>query len=365
MWFLLIKEIKMIKKIEEIKKEYKKLEKKLTLPDIISNQKEYQKLAKRHTELKKTIKKQEKLEKNEKNLKELKEIVFKEKDQEFVRLAEVEIEKLEKEKEKLEKELEIDLLSPDPNDEKDVIMEIRAGTGGEEAALFAGSLFRMYSRYAQQKGWNIEILKSSKSDQGGFKEIIFEIIGSTPYSKLKYESGVHRVQRIPTTESSGRIHTSASTVAILPKAEEIDIEILPQDLKIDTFRSSGPGGQHANMTDSAVRITHLPSGISVSCQDEKSQLKNKNKALSILRSRLLLKKQEEQQKTRGEERKIQIGTGDRSEKIRTYNFPQDRITDHRIKLSVHNIESVLAGDLDKIIEKLIKEDQARKLESEK
>ncbi len=351
----------MLKKIEEIKKEYKQLEKKLSQPEVISNQKEYQKLTKKHTEFKKIIKKQEKLQKINKNLAESKEIILKEKDFELVRLAEIEIEKLEKEKEKLEKELEIDLLPSDPNDEKDVIMEIRAGTGGEEAALFASDLFKMYSRYAQQKGWNIEILSSSVSEKGGFKEIIFEIKGSSPYSRLKYESGVHRVQRIPITESSGRIHTSCATVAILPKAEEIDIEISPRDLKIDTFRSSGPGGQHANVTDSAVRITHLPSQINVSCQDEKSQLKNKNKALSILRSRLFVKKQEEQQKARGEERKIQIGTGDRSEKIRTYNFPQDRITDHRIKLSVHNIESVLSGNLDKIIEKLIEEDQTKKL----
>jgi peptide chain release factor 1 len=351
----------MLEKLGEIKKEYNHIGQKLTQPEIISNQKEYQKLAKKHIELGKVIKKQEKLQKIEKNLKESKEIILKEKDQELVRLAEIEMEKLEKEKEKLEKELEIDLLPTDPNDEKDVIMEIRAGPGGEEAALFTSDLFRMYSRYAQGKEWNVEVLNSSRSEKGGFKEIIFEVKGKSPYCKLKYESGVHRVQRIPITESGGRIHTSCATVAVLPKAENVDIEINPQDLRTDTFRSSGPGGQHANVTDSAVRITHLPSGITASCQDEKSQLKNKNKALSILRSRILAKEQEEQRKARGEERRTQIGTGDRSEKIRTYNFPQDRITDHRIKLSVHNIESILAGNLDKIIEKLIEEDQTKRL----
>jgi peptide chain release factor 1 len=273
------------------------------------------------------------------------------------------LEKLNQEKERLEQELEVALLPKDPDDQKNVIMEIRAGAGGDEAALFAADLFRMYSRFAEKNNWRVDIMNSNRLGIGGFKEIIFDVSGKDVYSKLKYESGVHRVQRVPETESSGRIHTSTATVAVLPEAEDVELEINPKDLRIDVFRSSGPGGQSVNTTDSAVRITHIPSGLVVSCQDEKSQLKNKEKALKILRSRLLAQKEEQERKKEGETRKIQIGTGDRSEKIRTYNFPQNRVTDHRITYSAHNIESVMNGNLDQFIEKLKEADQKKKLAS--
>lgn len=283
-------------------------------------------------------------------------------DDEMRELVKQELEELEERKEQLEAEIQLLLLPKDPNDDKNVIVEIRGAAGGEEAALFAGDLYRMYSRYADSQGWRTEVLDSSVSDLGGFKEIVFMISGRGAYSKLKYESGAHRVQRIPTTESGGRIHTSTSTVAVMPEAEEVEVEIHENDLRIDTFCSSGPGGQSVNTTKSAVRITHMPTGLVVSCQDGKSQNSNKDKAMQVLRARLYDKlKQEEDAKYAGE-RKSKVGTGDRSERIRTYNFPQSRITDHRIGLTLHKLDQVLNGDLDEIISTLTLEAQSELLE---
>jgi peptide chain release factor 1 len=350
----------MIEKLESVKKEYKDLGKKLSDPSIISDTQKLQEIAKRRNALETTVKLYEKYTKIESDIMEAKKMIVQ---KDMKNFAQTELEKLRKEKKELEKELEIALLPKDPDDSKDVIMEIRAGAGGNEAALFAADLFRMYSRYAEKKSWKIDIMNSSRLGIGGFKEIIFSISGNNVYKKLKYESGVHRVQRVPETESSGRIHTSTATVAVLPEAEEVEIDISTKDLRIDVFRSSGPGGQSVNTTDSAVRITHIPTGIVVSCQDEKSQLKNKEKALKILRSRLKAQKEEEEIKKRGETRMIQIGTGDRSEKIRTYNFPQNRVTDHRISFSSHDIESIMQGNLDEFIKKLRQADQSKKMES--
>ena len=280
-------------------------------------------------------------------------------DAELSQMAAEEIPELNTRMEALNHKLKILLIPPDPNDQRGVVMEIRAGTGGDEAALFAGSIFKMYSYYAQNMGWKSEVMSSRESDRGGYKEIILNLSGKGVYSRLKYESGVHRVQRVPETETSGRIHTSACTVAVLPEAEEIDVEIKNDELRIDVFRSSGPGGQSVNTTDSAVRITHLPTGTVVSCQDEKSQIKNKAKAMKVLRSRLLIVKQDEEDAKRSESRKSMVGSGDRSAKIRTYNFPQGRFTDHRIHLTLHSLNDILAGSLDTVIEALIKADQEK------
>ncbi|MEC9488591.1 MAG: peptide chain release factor 1, partial [Halanaerobium sp.] len=282
-------------------------------------------------------------------------------DPDFIELAKSELESLEPRREELEEELPLLLLPKDPNDEKNVILEIRAGAGGDEAGLFAADLYRMYSRYAEGQGWKIEVMSASTSGVGGFKEIISLIEGEGVYSRLKYESGVHRVQRVPETESGGRIHTSTATVAVLPEAEDVELEMDPNDLRIDTYRSSGPGGQSVNTTDSAVRITHIPSGIVVSCQDEKSQHKNRAKAMRILRARLKEKLEAEQQAEVDEARKSQVGTGDRSERIRTYNFPQSRVTDHRINLTLHQLSAILDGGLDPIIDELITIDQTKRL----
>ncbi len=282
-------------------------------------------------------------------------------DAELAQMAEEEIPVLEEQLKTLSKKLNILLIPPDPNDQRGVVMEIRAGTGGEEAALFAGSIYRMYQSYAQKKGWKLEVISSRDSDRGGFREIIFNLSGDRVYSRLKYESGVHRVQRVPETETSGRIHTSACTVAVLPEAEEVDIDINPEDLRIDVYRSSGPGGQSVNTTDSAVRITHIPTGTVVSCQDEKSQHKNKARAMKVLLSRLLMVKQEEEKAKRSESRRTMVGSGDRSAKIRTYNFPQGRFTDHRIHLTLHALDDILAGNLDQVIDELVTADQERLL----
>jgi len=348
----------MSNRLNLLKKEYQELQKKLTDPAIISQVSELQKITQKIKELETLISLYEDLSKTEKEIKATSSVL---KDPEMEKLAQEELQKLNKKKESLEKKIKIAELPPDPEDKKNIIMEIRAGAGGEEAALFAADLFRMYSRYAEKKNWKVEIMNSNRTGLGGFKEIILGISGKNVYQKLKYESGVHRVQRIPETESSGRLHTSTATVAVLPEAEEIEIKIDPADLKIETFRSSAPGGQHANVTDSAVRITHLPTGLVASCQDEKSQFKNKEKALKILRSRILAQKQEEERKKRGEARRIQIGTGERSEKIRTYNFPQNRITDHRIGYSAYDLESIMDGHLDRLLGQLIKADQEKKL----
>ncbi len=265
--------------------------------------------------------------------------------------------------EKVSKKLQAQLIAKDPNDEKNIILEIRAGTGGDEAALFAGNLFRMYSRYAEKMGWKVSVLSSNVTGIEGIKEMIAKIEGDDVYKYLKFESGVHRVQRVPETESQGRIHTSAATVAVMPEAEEVDIDIAPQDIKVDVFRSSGPGGQSVNTTDSAVRITHIPTGMIVSCQDGKSQLKNKEKAMGVLRSRLLAQKQEEEAKKRSDFRKSQIGSGDRSEKIRTYNYPQDRVTDHRINFSTHNLPEIMNGKLDDIVSALQKASEEKAIEN--
>ena len=283
-------------------------------------------------------------------------------DEEMRSMARDEIERLTARSDALEAELRLLLIPTDPNDARDVIVEVRAGAGGDEAALFAADLFRMYARYAERRRWKMEIMTSSESEAGGVKEVIAELRGEGAYSRLKYESGVHRVQRVPATEAQGRIHTSTATVSVLPEADEVEVQIDEKDLRVDVYRSSGPGGQSVNTTDSAVRITHLPTGLVVAIQDEKSQHKNRAKAMSVLRARLLEAEQDRQAAERGEERRSQVGTGERSEKIRTYNFPDDRVTDHRIGLTVHNLPGLLEGDLDRVIEPLVNADQARRLD---
>lgn len=319
--------------------------------EVVSDTRKMGLLGKESTRLKELLTKIEKYKKLENDIIGAKGLLDA-KDEEIKKMAQVEVENTEREKEELEKEIKIMSIPPDPNDDKNAIIEIRAGTGGDEAELFASDLFRMYSRYAERKGYKIEIENTNRSSLGGIKEIIAEIKGRSVYGDLKYEGGVHRVQRIPTTEKSGRIHTSAATVAVFPEAEPRDITIKPEDLKIDTYRSSGHGGQSVNTTDSAVRITHLPTGTVVACQDERSQLKNKDKAMKILRSRILAKQQEDEARAKGETRRLMVGSGDRSEKIRTYNFPQDRVTDHRIHLTLHNISGIMDGNLDKLISAL-------------
>lgn len=339
----------MFKKLEDIEKEYHNLNEQLSKPEIIARQEQFQKLAKRHSEISRMAQLYIEYKKVEKEIKENEQLKKNEHDPELKELIVEEIEQLKKQRNQLKAILQ-DLLNPeDPRNKKNIIVEIRAGAGGEEAALFVSDLFRMYSRFAERNHWKVEVMNSNPTEIGGFKEIIFGISGKNVYGKLKQESGVHRVQRIPITESGGRIHTSTVTVAILPEAEEIEMEINPNDLKIDRFRSTGPGGQSVNTTDSAVRITHLPTGIVVTCQDEKSQHKNKEKALKILRARLLDRLQREKHKEIEQQRRKQVGTGDRSERIRTYNFPQNRVTDHRINVNFYNLEDILDGNLFDII----------------
>lgn len=353
----------MIEKLKEIETKYKELESLLGNPEIISNQSEYQKHAKAHAALTDIVTAFREYQGVLDEIEGANELLAEEEDGELRDLAEMEIQVLEEKQQTLEDKLKLLLIPKDPNDEKNVIMEIRAGTGGEEAALFAGDLFRMYSRYVERKHWNLEVLSENSTDIGGFKEVVFQVSGQGAYSRLKFESGVHRVQRVPATEAQGRVHTSAATVAVLPEAEEVDVEIDPNELRIDVFCSSGPGGQSVNTTQSAVRITHIPTGLVVSCQDEKSQHKNKDRAMKILRARLLDKAIEEQQGEERAARKTMVGSGDRSERIRTYNFPQNRVTDHRIGLTLHKLDIVLEGELGEIIEALVTTEQAEKLKN--
>jgi peptide chain release factor 1 len=335
----------MFQELEKIEKEYHDLNQSLSSSDIIADQDKYQKLAKRHSEIARIAQIYSEYKKIEQEIQENNKLKKGENDSEMREMIDEEIDLLTLKREKLKKELNELLYPEDPRNKKDIIVEIRAGAGGDEAALFVSDLFRMYSRFAERNHWKVEILNSNPTGIGGFKEIVFGISGRNVFGSLKQESGVHRVQRIPVTESGGRIHTSTVTVAILPEAEEIEMEIKQNDIKIDRFRSTGPGGQSVNTTDSAVRITHLPTGIVVTCQDEKSQHKNKAKALKILRARLLDRLQGEQNKEIDQQRKKQVGTGDRSERIRTYNFPQNRVTDHRINVNFHNLEEILDGNL--------------------
>jgi peptide chain release factor 1 len=350
----------MFEKLREIEVRFDHLETELAKPEVISDQNAYQKHMKEHSGLLPIVTAYRSY-KEAWDEREDSRSLLEDADPEIRKLARDEIQGLEETLERLEAELKILLLPKDPNDEKNIILEIRAGTGGDEAALFAADLFRMYARYAELRGWKTEILSSSDTGIGGFKEVVLLIQGQRAYSRLKHEGGVHRVQRVPETETQGRIHTSAVTVAVLPEAEEVDVEVNPEDLRVDVFRASGHGGQHVNVTDSAVRITHLPTGLVVSCQDEKSQHKNKAKAMKVLRSRLLDRQQAEQQSRISEERRSMVGSGDRSEKIRTFNFPQGRVSDHRIGLTLYKLDAILQGDLDPLIDPLITHFQAEAL----
>ena len=353
----------MFEKLNALEERYEELTKKLSAPEVIANQEQFRRYAKSHAELGEVVEKYRKYKEISQEIADTKELLHTETDTEMHELAKEELEELEPRVEEIEQELRMLLIPKDPNDEKNIVLEIRAGTGGEEAALFAGDLFRMYSKYSEQRGWKVDVMSQNPIGIGGFKEIIALIEGKGVYSRLKFESGVHRVQRVPITEASGRIHTSAVTVAMLPEAEEVEIDINPEELRIDVYRSSGPGGQSVNTPDSAVRNTHIPTGIVVSCQDEKSQHKNKAKGLKILRARLLDKAQSEQRQAIARDRKNQVGSGDRSERIRTYNFPQSRVTDHRINLTLYALDSILEGKLDNVIEPLITSAKAEALKN--
>ena len=351
----------MFQKLEDVEKKYNDLTQKISDPEVISNQSEWQKYMKEHAEIQEIVEKYKEYKKTKQDLEEAKTMLA---DPDLKELAQMEAEELKDKLPKLEEELKILLIPKDPNDNKNVICEIRAGAGGDEAALFAGTLFRMYSMYAEKMHWKVDVLNENETGLGGYKEITFMVTGKGVYSKLKYESGVHRVQRVPDTESSGRIHTSTVTVAVLPEAEDVEVEINPADLRIDTYRASGAGGQHVNKTESAIRITHIPTGVVAECQTERSQTMNKETAMRMLRTKIYDMELEKQQKEVASARKQQVGTGDRSEKIRTYNYPQGRITDHRIGYSVFQMEAFLNGGIEDMIENLTASDRAEKLRGE-
>ncbi|MBI5207983.1 MAG: peptide chain release factor 1 [Candidatus Firestonebacteria bacterium] len=353
----------MLEKLQELENKYFDLEKKLSLQEVINDQKKFKEYSKTYSDMTEIINKFAEYKKVLNHITESRFIIDNEHDKELITMAHNELSELEPKKSQIEKELTVLLLPKDPKDDKNTIVEIRAGTGGDESALFASELFRMYNRYAEKRKWKIEILSSNPTGIGGFKEIVFAVDGYKVFSRMKYESGTHRVQRVPATEAQGRVHTSAVTVAVLPEAEDVEIEIDPKDLRIDVYRSGGPGGQSVNTTDSAVRVTHIPTNMVVQCQDEKSQHKNKAKALRVLKARLLEKEQEDAEKERSMTRKLQVGSGDRSEKIRTYNFPQNRITDHRIGLTLYRLSEFMDGEIDDMIEALITFDQTEKLKN--
>jgi peptide chain release factor 1 len=351
------------KRLEETERRFDELSQKMADPAVINDPQQYRKVAKEHNDLEEIVGTYREWRTATKQLEESR-AMLNEADSDLREMAQDEILKLQPRVAQLEEELKVLLLPKDPNDEKDVVLEIRAGTGGDEATLFAAEIFRMYGRFAESRGWKVEVTSASESSVGGLKEVTALVSGNRVYSALKYEGGTHRVQRVPATEQQGRVHTSAITVAVLPEADEIEIKVDPKDIRIDTFCSSGPGGQSVNTTYSAVRITHLPTGIVVSCQDEKSQIKNRAKAERVLRSRLYEKELEEQQQKIGAERRTMVGTGDRSEKIRTYNFPQNRVTDHRIGLTLHQLDQVMEGKLDAIVDALMAHDQTERLKGE-
>ena len=354
----------MFDKLKSVEKRYDDLNQLLSDPKVISQQSEFQKYAREQSELSPIVNKFQELQKINRQLEENKKILDEEQDPEVVEMAREDVADLETQKQEAEGALKLLLLPKDPRDERNVIVEIRAGTGGDEAALFSNDLFRMYSRYAEEKKWDVEILSSNLTGKGGFKEVIFNISGKGVYSKLKYEGGTHRVQRVPDTESQGRIHTSAVTVAVMPEVEDVDIKVNPADIKIDVYRSSGPGGQSVNTTDSAVRLTYIPTGMIVTCQDEKSQHKNREKAMKVLRARLYDEEQRKQQESMASERKQQVGSGDRSERIRTYNYPQERVTDHRIGLTLHKLSFMMEGDLNELLDALTLHFQTQALKGE-
>ncbi len=351
----------MFERIEIFDKRYSELNSRLYEPSVASDPEEYQKIMKEIKSIEELVQTYREYKSAVQSEKESLEILEDSSDSELKELAQAELDEAKENIERLSEQLKILLLPKDPNDERNVIIEIRGGAGGEESALFSAVLFRMYSMYAEKRGYKVEVINANETELGGYKEISFMIEGEGAYSRFKFESGVHRVQRVPETESQGRVHTSTTTVAVLPEAEDVELEIDPKDLKIDTFRSSGAGGQHINKTSSAIRITHLPTGTVVECQDERSQYKNKDKALKVLKSRLLKEKQDKQASEIAENRKSQVGTGDRSERIRTYNYPQGRLTDHRIGLTLYKLEDILNGNLDEVIDALITADRAEKL----